>query len=146
MKPKQEVPTPLDKERLDWTGTFARPEASWWTSPIKLDYAQSEWDQAEAQRQKHVAAVEGFRVRREAREAEQRQVRETAEQEERERRDAALVADLRRKYLGSDPTATEADFQAALPQLREDRRRRMTLEDDPVDVAARNAMRRQYLG
>ena len=44
------------------------------------------------------------------------------------RRAAAVEEKLRRAYLGADPTATEADFQEALPQLREERRRRAAVD------------------
>lgn len=140
---KEELPTPAEKDTLTWTATYARPEASWWTSPIRLDYAQQEWDAAEVQRQKHVAVVEGIRARREAQKAEQRAVQEAAAQERRERLDVPIVAELRSAYLAADPTATEEQFQAVLPELREERRRRAALAGND---AARVAFTRHYRG
>ncbi len=142
--------TPADKCQAGWTAKFPRPTAETYEgSAAGLQVAQNEWDESEELRKRLAVAREKsaaeMKPLRDAQEAE-RQRREQEQQQRRDRLDAAVVADLRRKYLGSDPTATEADFQAALPQLREDRRRRMTLEDDPVDVAARAAMRRQYTG
>ncbi len=41
---------------------------------------------------------------------------------------AAVEDRMRRAYLAADPTATDEDFRRALPQLREERRRRAAVD------------------
>ncbi len=92
------------------------------------------------------------RTRRLAREADERErsdePRRAREAAQNTARHDALVNELRRGYFRADPTATEAAFQAALPDLLEQRRRAAALagDDNPADAAARAAFRSQYRG
>ncbi len=60
--------------------------------------------------------------------------------------DKRFVADLRRRYLASDPRATEADFQRDLPELRKQRRIAAVAGATTEDDCARARFRSQYRG
>ncbi len=142
--------TPADKCQAGWTAKFPRPTATTYEgSAAGLQVAQNEWDEAEELRKRLAVAREKsaaeMKSLRDAQEAD-RHRREQEQQQRRDRLDAAVVDELRRGYLAADPTATEEGFQAALPELREARRRRLALEGDPRDVAARASFARQYTG
>jgi hypothetical protein len=82
-----------------------------------------------------------------AREEEQR----TAADRQREAQVAAanekLVSDLRRRYLASDPTATEEEFQRDLPELRRKHREAAVLGvNDGRAEAARRESAQRYRG
>ena len=111
------------------TERLARPDR---TDPIyqHLDEAtlrrkQSQWDAAEAWRQ----ANDDLKAQRfaavDAKRAADAAERTTAA-------DARFVAELRGKYLAADPTATAADFQRDLPEIRRQHRIAAATAAEPV--------------
>lgn len=115
---------PSESERrqsLRWTERFDRPTAET-VGPVMLEKSQQIWDEAEAQRQTHVAAVEGLEARRKEREAAQQAKHDAKHQERIQADDAKLVDGWRRAFFAADRSATEDDFQAALPEIRRQHR------------------------
>ncbi len=60
--------------------------------------------------------------------------------------DKRFVADLRRRYLASDPKATERDFERDLPELRKQHRMAAVAGTSTADDKARARFVRQYQG
>ena len=105
---------------------------------------QHDWDQAEADRRLKERIVREQAPAVAEREAPRAAVakRQADAQAERDAAASARIdGDLRRGYF-ADPSATEESFAAALPELREERRRRLAVQGDSGDAAARAAMRR----
>jgi len=123
-----------DNEYLGRTGTTPRPTAA--THPgadgARLAGAQAAWDLADAW------AKVNEKLRRE-RLAKLDGQRNAAVESRRRQEDERFTAELRAEYLSVDPTATDADFQRDLPELRRQHRPAAALKDAPDDGRARAA-------
>jgi len=129
--------TETRRDNPHWTEKVPRPTAETWPYRIpSLEDAQAEWDKGEAARQEHQAALARLRADRESREA--------AEQATFDERRAAYVAaedkqltdEWRRRVFTNDPTATDADFEAALPEIRRQHRIDAALGRTPTSAAS----------
>ena len=137
-------PTAAERARdRDWTAKRPRPKAGDFP-PGLLEANQRIWDADEAKRQEREALARPIRERRAAEAASKREAEAARRAELVAAEDAKLVAELRRRYLGSDPTATEAQFQADLPELRRQHRLNAALGGASADEAARAANARRY--
>ena len=121
--------------------TRSEPRPSRETHPRAPDdwlrAAQRAWDAAEAW-------AKGNDRLRDERLTRLDEEREQKRAEAHRRDEDAFVATLRTRYLAADPSATEADFQADLPEIRRRHRIDQALRTEAPDAAARAAQTRLY--
>lgn len=129
------IPQRSDLTHPHWPAFFPRPGDDRPTD-------QAAWDEAEAKRQRAITDLKALREREAAEAQAKQEALAQAEQERREAEYAQLVSDLRRRYLAT-PGATDADFQAALPELLAEYRKSAVLRQADADSAARAAQRRR---
>ena len=139
-----DFPTAGERARdRDWTATRPRPKAGDFP-PGLLAANQRIWDADEAKRQEREALARPIREKRAAEAEAKRKAADARRAALVAAEDAKLVDALRRRYLASDPTATEAQFQADLPELRRQHRLNAALRGGSADEAARAANARRY--
>ncbi|MDP9473329.1 MAG: hypothetical protein M3Q71_22145 [Chloroflexota bacterium] len=111
-----------------------------------IEYHEGQAKLLRETRRKHEEWMKGVDALKEqaAREAEEKRAADAASRAE--AADKRFVADLRRRYLASDPRATEADFQRDLPELRKQRRIAAVAGASTEDDKARARFVRQYQG
>jgi len=127
-------------EYLGLTGRLPRPSReTHGGKPELLAAAQKRWDDAEDWSQQN----EQLRLARLARLDADRVARQTDREKQEDER---FVGGLRTKYLAADPTATDADFQRDLPEIRRQHRLAAALKDAPDDRTARAANAARYTG
>jgi hypothetical protein len=116
-------PTEAERASMRWTEQHDRPTAATYPYALPtLAQVQQIWDEAEAKRRIHVEAVEALAADRKAREAAQQAEHDRRRAEYVAAEDAKQVGEWRWRFFASDPTATEQDFQAALPEIRRQHR------------------------
>ena len=95
---------------------------------------------------KHGAWMRDVRAHEEAKKQAEQACRDREASERQAAKEAELVGTLRRRYLSADPAASEADFQRALPALREEHRRAAVANGVTADDLARRVFRSRYRG
>ena len=125
------------RDNPHWTEKVPRPTAE--TYPYRLpslEQVQAVWDEAEAKRKEHVAAVDALTARRQAREAAEQATFDERRAAYAAAEDKQLTDEWRRRFFTADPTASDQDFEAALPEIRRQHRVDAALGRTPTPAAS----------
>jgi len=130
-----------DNRFVGKTGAIPRPTAA--TMPgadaARLAREQEAWDLADAWAKEN----EKLRLVRLARLDAERDAQREARQQA---ADDRFVGDLREKYMSADPTATDADFQRDLQEIKRQHRIKAALSGGADDGRARADNASRYVG
>jgi multidrug efflux pump subunit AcrA (membrane-fusion protein) len=119
----RDTPSPETRAWSWWSAVWSRPTAATWTGYEKtLANAQEQCDASE----RHVDAMQQLADERKARETAAQAERDAAYQASQQAELEAVIADLKRTYL-SQPGTTPEGYEAALPEMLEQRARAATL-------------------
>lgn len=131
-----------NEKGMEWTARYPRPKEGGPHHPALLESRQQEWDEAEAARKVHVAAVDKIRADREAKEQEKRDAAAAKAEERRQKQNGETEAMLRRRFIAAGGSASEWESEKA--DVISEHRRRLVAQGDAEEAAKRAAQAPLY--
>jgi hypothetical protein len=140
--------------QIEWPSEYTRQTDVGWTArvprpaegnchPSALADRQKEWDAAEETRQRIAEWTTAIRTKRDAAAAAKQERTAARQRVSSQRKEEALTDRLRRRYMAT-LGATSERFAAALPELLEQERRRLTTEGEEPARRAHSALYRTF--
>lgn len=125
MDTKTKIWPEANEKGLGWTAKYPRPTEDGGHRSFLLADRQTEWDSAEALRQKYAQRADEIRSKREVEEQEKRDAAATKDAARQQAKRDELEAQLRRRFIVAGGNASEWDAQK--DQIVADHLRQQTL-------------------